>query len=310
MPRTARRVLRARVLLPLLVGVAGAAVALSSGPGGPPAGSAADRFVAGQLTTVREPVVGAPAKALDRRAGVNRAAIGSGTPASVKMQHVRNRFSGLTYDEVVDTDGKGRALALQRFDASGRLLAAVRFGGHNPKKAVVADAAGARKAALGHARALGLDPTGSPRVRRGATAEWIVEWPRLVDGIPVPGDGVVVRTWADGSIHTAVRTERTLAARPERPLSVAEARRLGRERLAGWLDARHAGEWQIDDVSLAWVAPNDTFEATAPDAPASVLRLAWVVRVTTSGGLAEAVRGMELYLDAGDGRLLGGDVLR
>lgn len=310
MPRTARRALRARVLFPALLGVAGAAAALSLGPGGLPVGSAADRFVAGQLSTVREPVAAARARILRERAAAHRRAIGAGVPASVTVEHVRDRFAGLTYDEVVDRDGRGRALVLQRFDPVGRLLAAVRFGGHNPRKVVLADGAGAQAAALRHARALGFAPAGSARVGRGAAKEWIVEWPRVVDGIPVPGDGLVIRTWADGSLHTAVRHDRPLAGRPDRLLPAGEARRLARARLSGWLDGRHAGEWRIDGASLAWVAPNDTFEPAAPDAPANVLRLAWVVRVTTSGDLAAAIRGTEVYIDAGDGRLLGGDILR
>jgi hypothetical protein len=55
---------------------------------------------------------------------------------------------------------------------------------------------------------------------------------------------------------------------------------------------------------------NDTFGAAAPDAPDPVLRLAWVTRAWTSPEQADQLRALELYLDAGDGRLLGGDVLR
>jgi len=310
MSRSVRRLLEGRVLLPVLLGLAAAATALSLGPGGPPAGSAADRFVAGQRSTVREPVEGSKAEALGARAGRHRATIGAGIPASITVEHVRDRFADTVFDEVVDRDDRGRPLALQRFDPAGRLLAAVRFGGHNPKSAALPDARRAQESALRHARALGLAPTGPASVRRGAADEWIVEWPRVVDGVPVPGDGLVVRTWMDGSLHTAVRQERPLAARPARLIAASEAKRLARARLAGWLDARHEGQWRIDGASLAWIAPNDTFEATAPDAPAAVLRLAWVVRVTTSGALAGALRGAELYLDAGDGRLLGGDVVR
>jgi hypothetical protein len=310
MPRAAWRTIRVRVLLPALVGVAGAAVALSLGPGGPPTGSAADRFVAGQPSTIRSPLGGTLAKTLHERAAAHRAAIGAGLPASVTVEHVQDRFTGLTYDQVVDRDGAGRALALQRFDSAGRLLAAVRFGGHNPKQTSLPDAAAARATALRHARDLGLTTAGSPLIRRGAADEWVVEWPRVVDGIPVPGDGLVIRTWADGSLHSAVRHDRPLAGRPGRLLAAGEARRLARGRLSAWLDARHAGEWRIAGASLAWVAPNDTFEAAAPDAPGAVLRLAWVVRVSTSGDLAGTLGGLELYVDAGDGRLLGGDVVR
>ncbi|MCU0484078.1 MAG: hypothetical protein MUC54_07415 [Chloroflexi bacterium] len=307
---TLRRAPAARVLLPALVAVAAAAAVLASWPGGPPAGSAADRFVAGQRATVRGPVDGTRVAWLHERAAAHRTAIGAGTPASVTAERVTDRFSGLAYDQVVDHDGRGRPLALQRLDEAGRLQAAVRFGGHNPKSVAISSAAAARTAALRHARALGLDPEGPAQARRGAADEWIVAWPRIVDGIPVPGDGVVVRTWVDGSLHAAVRTERPLAVWPGRLIATAHARRLARAHLAGWLDARNAGQWRITGTSLAWVAPNDTFEATAPDAPATILRLAWVVRVTTNADLAEAIRGLELYLDAGDGRLLGGDVLR
>jgi len=310
MPRTARRALRVRILFSALVAAATAALALSLGPGGPPPGSAADRFVAGQLSTTRTPVVGAEAKVLRERAATHRRAIGVSAAATVTVERVVDRFAGLTVDEVVDRDNRGRPLALQRFDPAGRLLAAVRFGGHNPKGTDVATAARAEGAALRLARALDLDPAGAARVRRGAAEEWIVEWPRVVDGIPVPGDGVFVRAWTDGSLHTAVRHERPLAEPPGRLIAVGQARRLAEARLAGWLDARNAGEWRIDGASLAWVAPNDTFEASGPDAPAATLRLAWVVRATTRGALAGSIRGLELYLDAGDGRLLGGDVVR
>ena len=37
----------------------------------------------------------------------------------------------------------------------------------------------------------------------------------------------------------------------------------------------------IAAVALGWVAPNDAFEATAPDAPDATLRLAWVVEART-----------------------------
>ncbi len=304
------RVARARYFLPLLIAATASVTALSLGPGGPSAGSAADRFVAGQRSTTHAPVGSDLAATLRERAAAHRRAIGVTAVASATVERVVDRFAGLTFDEVVDRDGRGRPLALQRFDPTGRLAAVVRFGGHNPKRVAVADEAGARAAAERQARALDLGPAGTARVRRGAADEWVVEWPRLVDGVPVPGDGVVVRTWADGTLHTAVRHERSLAERPGRLIAVGEARRLADTRLTGWLDGRNAGEWRIDGASLAWVAPNDAFEPSAPDAPASTLRLAWVVRVTTSGNLAGSVRGLELFLDAGDGRLLGGDVLR
>jgi hypothetical protein len=66
----------------------------------------------------------------------------------------------------------------------------------------------------------------------------------------------------------------------------------------------------LTGLALAWVPPNDTFAPTAPDAPGAVLRLAWVVRAATSGGLSDSLRGLEIYLDAADGSVFGGDILR
>jgi hypothetical protein len=56
------------------------------------------------------------------------------------------------------------------------------------------------------------------------------------------------------------------------------------------------------------VAPNDTWDPGRPDAPDATLRLAWVVRLEAAGTLAERMRMVEFWLDAGDGALLGGDI--
>ena len=63
-------------------------------------------------------------------------------------------------------------------------------------------------------------------------------------------------------------------------------------------------------AELAWVAPNDLFAKAGADAPGATLRLAWLVTVEASGSLADQWRRLEIHLDAGDGSLLGGDILR
>ena len=70
------------------------------------------------------------------------------------------------------------------------------------------------------------------------------------------------------------------------------------------------GQVSIATLGLGWVAPNSAFDPTGPDAPGATLRLAWVVEARTSGPLADALRAVKLYLDAGTGALIGGDVLR
>jgi hypothetical protein len=61
-------------------------------------------------------------------------------------------------------------------------------------------------------------------------------------------------------------------------------------------------------VDEAWVAANGMFGATELDAPAETLRLAWVVRFEAEGALAERLHAVEVWIDEGDGHLLGGDV--
>jgi hypothetical protein len=70
-----------------------------------------------------------------------------------------------------------------------------------------------------------------------------------------------------------------------------------------------AGDLAISSVECAWVAPNDAFAANGLDAPAETLRLAWLVRLDAHGALADRLRSVEVWLDAGDGSVLGGDVV-
>ena len=169
-------------------------------------------------------------------------------------------------------------------------------------------AARARAAAL--ATDLGLDVVGRPDVRAEPDdTGWAIAWPRAADGIPVPGDGVRIDLWPDGRVHAVVRTERPLAARPARVIDEAEARARAAITLGDLFGSR-SGQVAISAVALGWIAPNDAFEPTAPDAPDATLRLAWVVEGRTQGELGDGLRAVKLFLDAGSGALLGGDVLR
>jgi hypothetical protein len=76
------------------------------------------------------------------------------------------------------------------------------------------------------------------------------------------------------------------------------------ERLGG-----SSGELRIVAAERVWVAPNDMFGGARLDAPAETLRLAWAVRFEAQGTLAERLRSVEVWIDAGDGRPLGGDVI-
>ena len=274
---------------------------------GAPPSQGADPFVAGGRST--RPVAVAPSqadRALARAAelakvlhlpGVNRHA-----------ERLDDRFEHRVYDEVVATDASGREVSVSRFDLDGKVVMALTLGWQPGRgRAVGRDDAAARGFEV--AAAAGLAISGSPAVTWSAGAGgWSVAWPRVVDGVPVLGDGVRISLWSDGSFHGLTRMERPLAAAPLRRIGDGVARkaaaRIVAERFGG-----DAGALRVIATELAWVAPNDTWEPERPDAPAETLRLAWIVRLKTTGALAERLRLVEYWIDAGDASLLGGDVV-
>ena len=204
-------------------------------------------------------------------------------------------------------DAGGRPIAIQRFNPDGRLRTAVRLGWSTARGDLTASAARIAAASL-------LARAGITGLGQGVATEdpngrgWTVSWPRRADGARVQGDGTWVRLWADGSLHSVATVDSPLAPAPPSTLTADAARRLAEAQLGGW--SRDGGPvGAIAALELAWIAPNDLFDPARPDAPDPVRRLAWVVRVTPAATLASRLRALELYIDAGDGRLLGGDLL-
>ena len=226
---------------------------------------------------------------------------------SRRAERLDDRFEHRVYDEVVAVDASGREVSVARFDTEGQVVMAVVLGwrrGAGP--AIGHDRAAAHAAELVHSA--GLRVSGRPDVRASTGAGgWSVSWPRVVDGIPVVGDGVRVSLWLDGSFHALARTERPLAPVPSQRLSLGEARKAAQSIVVGRFGDQASDLRQVAS-DLAWVAPNDTWAADRPDAPAETLRLAWVVRFEARGALAERLRLVEYWLDAGTGSLLGGDI--
>jgi hypothetical protein len=289
--------------------VAGAAITLGF-PGGAPPGDAADRYVAGGPVVERQAADPRRASAALAAARGFRSRLGLPEPAASRVEHLVDRFAGTAYDEVTATDAEGRALHLQRIDDRGRLVAAVAFGWEAARSRPLADARAASARAQRLAADLGLAAAGAPDIDQLPDgAGWTASWPRIVDGIPVPGDGVRIDLWADGRTHAVVSTERALAPRPEALLDEAAAWDLASASLAE-LFGDQREEIAIRELALRWVPPNDAFDPAGPDAPGSTLRLAWVAEARTAEGLAETLRAVRLYLDAGTGTLIGGDVLR
>lgn len=293
----------------LAVGLALVAVGWSSS-----IGSAADPFQAGQVSTNSSQLPAEQAAALVDRAARTGRALGLPAAAGRSTARVTDRFSQSTYDETTDLDRNGRATAVQRYSPDGQILAAVRFGGPPTAARGLANAPGAIARGRAVASALGLDAMvaalGQPVARTSAEGGWVVSFARSVAGVPVPGDGLRIELWPDGSVHRLARSERPLAAAPARPISAQDARAIAERTLDGWYAAARRSAVAVSRVRLAWVAPNDTFASSGPDAPASVLRLAWAVDVSVSGELAQQLSALEIDLDAGTGAVLGGDVLQ
>jgi hypothetical protein len=290
----------ARLLFVTALGVALVTVGFS-GSGS----QAADPFVAGQRST-RAVTIGAAdaGQALERAARLSRALGLAG--ASRTVERLDDRFEHRTYDEVVSKDRSGRPVAIARFGTDGRVVMAVALGWRESSaRAVTRDVAGARGAAI--VRAAGVRVSGASTVRAVA-AGWSVSWTRMASGAPVMGDGVRVLLWPDGSFHGLAVSERPLAAAPARRIASAKAQRIA-ERTAAARYGAKAKDLVVDSSRLVWVAPNDAWSATSPDAPAQTLHLAWVVSFRTQGALAERLRGLQVWLDAGNGAVLGGDVL-
>jgi len=253
------------------------------------------------LATVAVAPTTALASVLDERLGLP-------VPASRTVAQVTDTAAGQPLDEVTDIDVSGKPTAISRFDLSANLVSSVRLG-YLVQTAVpvTASAAGAGAAAI--VSNLGVPVAGSPVVSARTAGGWLVRWVRLIGSVPAPSDGVSVQLADSGAFHAIVRTEHPIVAAPAGPIDEARVRVLAAARLGAWFAGGAAGDATIASVARAWVAPNDTFGDPIPAGPAGALRLAWVVRVTTSGALADRLVGLELAFDAGTGLPLGGDVL-
>lgn len=299
---------RAGVLVPVALAVAGVTF-LAGGPAGPDPGVAGDRYRAGERVVERRALSADDIAAVRARGLARARALGLPTGSRARATRIVDRFAGHALDEVVVRDEAGGRLAIVRMQPDGRLLSAVRLGWRARVGAAI-DAGRAADRAADAAGSAGLAVGGRPAMARDVDGGWRATWARTANGHLVLGDGASVTLFADGTLHAVAERRRALAPEPAAVLGREMAERLARERLATLLGEADAERATIVGLDLAWVAPNDTFDAPAPDAPDPVLRLAWVARARTHGALVERLRALELYLDAGDGALLGGDLLR
>ena len=242
------------------------------------------------------------------RAGAIRDALGFPAGAARSGRHVKDGMQKAEYDEVADLDSAGRPISLTQFDGGGRLVTAVRF---DPPTAISGKVTSdqASKAAQGVLARSGLTPSGKAHVEPNPVAGgWDVHWARTEGGFPVRGDETSVHVWQDGRIHSVARVDHQLSTLPSKRLGQADAQGVVTRQFDAWFANRGSG-YAVQKMDLEWVEPNAAFDPTKLGATPASYRLAWVADVTPSGAAAEVIRQITLYVDAGDGTVIGGDVV-
>ncbi len=226
----------------------------------------------------------------------------------VGLQRVSNQVATADgeFSEVDELDAKGRSVSTTEFDADGNLRLAVRFDVPPSSVASLAQSAGAATASRA-AAALGV-ATGEPNrveVDR-AFGGWAATWDRFEGGVPVLGDGAVVHVWPDGRIAAVAQTIHSLAAAPTTLLTSSQATKAALAYLQQSVGGLSAAGYTMQAPVLEWVSPNGAFEQTTPIGGEQTYRLAWVVSVKNLGtGVAYSL--VTLFVDAGDGSVIGGD---
>ena len=287
-----------------LIGLATAGLVTMGGS----AGQAADPFIAGGRSTRTLPATPDQLAQARSRGALLAAALGM-PGVTRRVERLDDRFEHRAYDEVSSFDAAGREVAIARFGLDGSVQMAVTLGWRGTAaRGIEASAVASRAAAL--ARAAGLTIATTPEVQPSSGGGgWSVAWPRRVDGVAVRGDGLRLMIWPDGSFHGLSLTERPLAAAPSSPIDRLTAESAARTVLAARVPAA-APDLAPTAAELVWVAANDTFAASRVDAPAERLRLAWAVRFESRGALVDRLHAVEVWIDAGDGQPLGGDIVQ
>jgi hypothetical protein len=305
-PAIATAVLVAGVLV-ISAGLAAAAPAEMTSA--PTEGATGARRVVVPGDLITRPVTAAEAPGLFTRAAAVRDALGFPVGSGRGGRHVVDRAHGDQYDAVAETDASGGMLSEVRFGATGRLEVAVRL-----DRAGSADRGitGARAAILARRSlaALAQTPAGVEAVASDVVqGGWQVHWVRAQRGVAVRGDETRVHVRADGSIGSVTSVEHELAAEPWQRLGRDAALRVVGAQGDGWFAGTDSG-YRIESATVEWVGPNGLFDPTVPMTTSSPYRLAWVVNVRPTGPAALSVAVITVFVDAGDGSVIGGDVVQ
>jgi len=309
---TARRPMIGTIVLGAVVfcGQAGSAAAGTSAPataGALPTVVAGERGASGGVTT--QALTAADAPGLFAKAASTRDALGLPSGVAREGRHVIDRNQADEYDAVSELDAAGAPIVEIRFSPSGGLTLAVRLDrGRGAGTGLTASKASA--AARRGLAAVGIAPVGAESVDADAVqGGWQIHWDRSQRGIGVRGDETRVHVLADGSIGSVARVDHPLAAEPERRIGSDAARRAVAACADTWFAGTESG-YRLDPPALQWIEPNGLFDGSTPMASAAPYRLAWVIDLRPTGPAALSVGLVTVFVDAGDGSLLGGDVVQ
>ena len=269
--------------------------------------SSGDNSVGLGRSTIETPIHADDAPKVFAHAATVRDGLGFPAGANRSGKHVKDALQKSEYDEVDELDNAGRQISIAQFDTAGDLVAAVRL--DIPSGFMVkATRDGASKAAERALAKVSLAAVGQAQVEDDPVAGgWNVHWDRVQDGFAVRGDETRVRVWQDGRIQSVAHVEHKLASAP-----VTQLTRDAGQRAVWQLDKWFAGRgfgYAIQGMNLEWVGPNTAFDPAKVGATGEPYRLAWVANVQPSGSISDVVRLITLYVDAGDGTVIGGDVV-
>lgn len=233
-----------------------------------------------------------------------------GMPGGAKNRglHVKDGPRKAEYDEVTETDAGGQPLSLTQLDAAGRLLLAVRFDDAGTATTRLGRDAALKRASDG-IKAAGINPAGAAQADSlEGVGGWDVRWTRTSGGFSVRGDEVRVHVRDDGAIGSVGQVSHDLAAAPVSRLTKDQATAKAVAQTQAWSN-RSGARFSIGDMSLQWAGPNAAFDASKIGAPEAPMRLSWVVNIVPQGDAASYARLVVLFVDAGDGSVIGGDVV-
>ncbi len=266
-------------------------------PGGWRAGEPAEQPV---------PLTAATRGAVERRAEVLGRALGIPGRAGA-TNRVFSRIEARALDEVDLVAADGRATGHFKLDAAtGALRSAVHLDwGAGYDAQVVSRSAAPRHASRIAAAAGVAVPAGQPTTAwdDGMTA-WHVHWVRSISGVPAIG-GTSVWLFPGGQVKAIAVSEP--AAEPA-PASTVDAARAS-DAVRDYVTRNRIDRFEalsFDTPVLRWVAGNDFVATEKADAAEPTLRLAWVVRFRYEVPGWRLPHQVELYVDAGNGELIGG----